>query len=432
MRLPAALLLVVALGSTLAFAQTPAPAAQIPDTPPALASLLALDEPGAQLRGLEAYVTAHPKSPGLSQIYAALLEDATQLNDDHRVLLYNEKLQDLDPGDLAQRIKTLNLLMLETDAAHRRQAQRDADTLARMVEAKAAEPPPAEMGAARWRLDLARLRSVAALFQGSAAQALGQWPQAETYLVKSLQQSQSQEAAEHLANVYVAENKIPQAIDTFALALALPGETIADRAALRAQAGTLYRSQHHGSEAGFGDLILQKFDQVAARDADEQHALAPSAQANANAQTAAQFRLTSLDGAPRSLAAAAAGKLAVLDFWATWCGPCKVQHPLLEALRQRFATDHNVIFIAVNEDEDPSRVAPFLAAQGWDRATWLDAGLAGFLNVDSLPTTLILDPKGAVVYRQEGLVPDTFETQLGQAIQAALARAFPAAAAAAR
>jgi hypothetical protein len=99
---------------------------------------------------------------------------------------------------------------------------------------------------------------------------------------------------------------------------------------------------------------------------------------------------------------------------------------LIEALRQEFATNHNVIFIAVNEDEDPTRVAPFLDAQQWGHATWLDAGLGAFLGIDSLPTTLILDPAGRIVYRQSGFVPETFQSSLRAAIRRALT---PAAAA---
>ena len=387
-----------------------------------LERLMGLTEPGQQMRALEAFAQKYPKAPELAQVYSAILDDATQLSDDRRVLLYNEKLEALDPTDLAQRVKTLNLLLLETDPADRQRALEEAALFARMVEAKAAEPPPKEMGPARWRLDLARLRSLASLFQGTAQQALGHYDLAETQLVKSLRQSQSEEAAEHLAQVYVAQGKIPQAVDAFALALALPGSTIAARAKLRAQAGALYQQLHHGSQQGFGDLILRRFDDVAARDAAETAALAPGASANTGAASATAFALASLDGKSTHRLAQDAGKVVVVDFWATWCGPCLVQHPLIAALRREFANNHSVIFLAVNEDEDPSKVAPFLAAHGWSSATWLDAGLGPYLGVDSLPTTMIFNPQGRVVYRQSGFVPATFELELRQAIERTLAR----------
>jgi len=391
-----------------------------------LQAIVNLDEPGAQMRALKAFATLYPKAPELAGVYNAILQDAALLNDDHDILVYNQKLSDLDPGDLSQRVKVLNLLLLAPDRMHKLEAQKEAADFARLVEEKSQEKAPDEMGPDRWRLNLARLRAVADLMQGAAAQNLGDYAGAEKHLAASLQQSQSEEAAEHLGQVEVALAKIPQAVDAYALALALPGQTIAERAKLRSTAADLYRQLHNGSDAGFGDLVLRRFDEAAARDAAEEQTLHPRAVVNAQAAQAGDFVLKSLDGAPHRLSEDR-GKVVVMDFWATWCGPCKIQHPLIEALRREFATNHNVIFIAVNEDEDPARVAPFLDAQQWGHATWLDAGLGAFLGIDSLPTTLILDPGGRIVYRQSGFVPETFQSALRAAIQRALTPAPTAA-----
>jgi thiol-disulfide isomerase/thioredoxin len=430
LRCAASLLLTLVLASALG-AQSPrppAPAATDSARLARLGAILDIDEPGQQMRALEAFAREYPKAPELKQVYRAILQDAIQLSDDRTILTYNEKLEALDPADLSQWVKTLNLLLLETDAADRAAATRQAAAFARLVEAKAKEAPPKQMGEATYRLDMARLRALAGLFQGTAAAHVGDYAAAERELAASLQQSQTEEAAAELAKVFVAENKLPQAVDSYALALALPGDTIAERAKLEAAGAKLYRSLHGGHLAGFGDLILRRFNDVAARDAATQAALDPPGSArNAAADVPRQFVLTDLRGGTHTLGAAA-GKVAVVDFWATWCGPCLVQHPLLGALRREFANNHDVMFISVNEDQDRDKVAPFLAEHHWSRSTWLDAGLGPFLGIDSLPTTLLLSPSGHVVYRASGFVPATFEADLRAAILGALRRAgLPAA-----
>ncbi|MGH9487267.1 MAG: TlpA family protein disulfide reductase [Terriglobales bacterium] len=388
-----------------------------------LAAASQIEEPGRQLRALQAFAAQYPHAPELADVYNAIIQDAVQLNNDQLVVSYNLKLERLDPANLAQRVKVLNLLLIETDPAHEQEAAAQAAIFAKMVTAKTREKPPAAMGPTRWRLDMARLQALADLFQGASAQALAHFATADKFLAASLDQSQTEQAAQHLGEVLVAEGKIPQAVNAYALALALPGQTISERAALEATAEVLYRQLHQGSKQGFGDLILSQFDNVASRDAAQQAELHPHSQINASAASAGQFVLTSLDGARHTLNQEK-GKVVVLDFWATWCGPCKIEHPLLGEVARQFANDHNVIFIAVNEDEDRSRLLPFLEQQQWPKTTWLDAGLGAFLGVDSLPTTLILDRQGTVVYRQEGLAPGTFVATLHRAIARTL-RADP-------
>src|SRR6185437_1892384 len=95
--LAAVLCAALVMGAASAAAQAPGkPAAAPPKPPPAAASsasqdqqlqrLLALTEPGAQRRGLEAFLARYPETPNQDQIYTALIDDATQLGDDRGVL----------------------------------------------------------------------------------------------------------------------------------------------------------------------------------------------------------------------------------------------------------------------------------------------------------------------------------------------------------
>ncbi len=384
------------------------------------------DEPGAQLRALTAFLRKYPHPPAEDQILKLMIQDASQLDRQDLVLQYDERLQRLNPDDLAQRIRTLNLLLLSRDPDSRVRALRYAAELRQLIEVKAAQPAPAEIGPARWRRDMDRLRALADLLAGTASRHLGQNAAAAGQLEASLKLEPTEEAAEELGRVREAQHQPAAAIQAYALALALPGQTIAERYALRGKAGAMYR-RLHGSEAGFGDLILSQFDRVAR---------AAAARAPAAAQLAApapldQIAFAALDGRTHRLAEYR-GKVVVVDLWATWCGPCRVEHPLLQQLKRAYAASSRVVFVAINADSDRSRVPGFLRSQGWGKGTWFDAGLMNRLNIQALPTTLVLSPAGHLVYRESGLDPATFKQELKRAIQAALRRSTPVRAAARR
>ena len=113
------------------------------------------------------------------------------------------------------------------------------------------------------------------------------------------------------------------------------------------------------------------------------------------------------------------GKTVVMDFWATWCGPCRTQHPLYEEVKKRFAGDAKVVFLSVNTDEERERVVPFLKANKWDQQVWFEDGLARLLEISSIPTTIIVDPRGQVASRMNGFVPDRFVEMLAERIREA-------------
>jgi thiol-disulfide isomerase/thioredoxin len=92
------------------------------------------------------------------------------------------------------------------------------------------------------------------------------------------------------------------------------------------------------------------------------------------------------------------GKVRVVDFWATWCDPCRDQLPFLAALSGRYAARGLSVY-AVSFDEDRRSVERFLADNPlpftvlWDKG---GAALSGPLDVTRLPTTLLVDRRGVV------------------------------------
>ena len=115
--------------------------------------------------------------------------------------------------------------------------------------------------------------------------------------------------------------------------------------------------------------------------------------------------LRSLDGAPLSLSAYR-GRVVLLDFWATWCAPCKVSLPFYAAL-DRDLRAKGLTVIAVNTDEDDAPVRRFLRETPLSCTVARDprGQVADDMGVSMIPTTLLLDREGKVRLRKQGFTP---------------------------
>ena len=119
--------------------------------------------------------------------------------------------------------------------------------------------------------------------------------------------------------------------------------------------------------------------------------------------TKPQFRLKTLDGrklGPRDFP----GKVVVIDFWASWCGPCHVQARILEALHKDYQ-GKQVQFLATNVGEDEGTVKSFVKGQPFPYPVLLDAdsAVSDGLGVLALPTVMVVDKKGKITYLKAGL-----------------------------
>jgi thiol-disulfide isomerase/thioredoxin len=126
------------------------------------------------------------------------------------------------------------------------------------------------------------------------------------------------------------------------------------------------------------------------------------------------------DGIPYALATTK-GKVLVMNFWTTWCGPCREWEPHFEKVAEHFAGEEkDVVFLEVNCDEDETLVGPYLAEEKPKNSVLFADGLDLLLLVNSFPTTLILDRAGKIAYRAEGFDPESSDQTLVGAIERTL------------
>ena len=90
------------------------------------------------------------------------------------------------------------------------------------------------------------------------------------------------------------------------------------------------------------------------------------------------------------------GNVVLINFWATWCGPCRMELPLLQDLYNRYS-DRNFTVLAISVDADRSRVAPFLKKNNLSFPIYFaDPAEADALTIRGIPTSFILAPDGTV------------------------------------
>jgi thiol-disulfide isomerase/thioredoxin len=132
-----------------------------------------------------------------------------------------------------------------------------------------------------------------------------------------------------------------------------------------------------------------------------------------NPEPAPTFKFTGLDGKPVTLANSK-GKVILLNFWATWCGPCRAEIPDLVGLQNKYKDRLQILGLVV-EDEDQDAIKEFSEKSGinYPVAIATDDIRMQYGGIVALPTSFLLDAEGRIVQKHEGLRdPLLYETEI--------------------
>ena len=130
---------------------------------------------------------------------------------------------------------------------------------------------------------------------------------------------------------------------------------------------------------------------------------------------APDFALKGLDGNVVRLSDLR-GKPVLINFWATWCPPCKEEMPTLQAAYQKYR-DQGTVFLGVDLKEDAGTIQDFVQKNGYRWTFLLDpeARVSTAYQVSAIPTTYFIDGEGIVRDSHLGAIsPATLETKLAK------------------
>lgn len=208
-----------------------------------------------------------------------------------------------------------------------------------------------------------------------------------------------------LGKVYAAEGDGTKAEAQYRKALAMPfyrsGEHVAVQA-LREQ----YLQTHPGDATGLAAYLAPLLAQD--RDRRKSAVLAKKLPAP---PPVPEFQLHTLDG--KTIASSELkGKTVVLNFWATWCGPCRRELPDFEKLYQKYKNDPKVVVLSMSTDEASTPVqsiADFVQGHRYSFPVLLGGDFASKHSIAPIPMTWFINPEGRKVFEKIGYTKELEE-----------------------
>ncbi len=357
------------------------------------------------ITNLEEYLKKYPKSDHRKEIESELYKLSVKMRDRNRAIIYAERLVAGDADNIDALTNLVAMLRERKSEADLVKALTYADDLIKRFEhIISTSLKPKRISAAQWQERKEQGIASVYLLRGKVHADLGADDKARADLTKSYKSARLAATAVALGELAEKRKNIDEAIDYYlqGFAISLNTDEKIDLKSLRRKLSQLY-SAKNGSEAGLGDRLLKAHDAFV-KEREERLAKLEPPNINEGIGDPLKFTLTRLDGSPLKMEEHR-GKVIVMNFWATWCGPCLTEMPLFEKTIAKYKEDKNVVFLAITTDEDRELVAPFLKQYKFN----LPVAYAEYINdhfaISSIPTTIILDRKGEIAFRQAGFNP---------------------------
>jgi thiol-disulfide isomerase/thioredoxin len=370
----------------------------------------------ALVRNLEAFLKENPDSRQRPQIYRALVEACLQLRDNKRAADYAERIVALSPDDISMTILTIQLLEQSGDEAALRRAVNYSTRVLEFVERTSSGEKSPKISQEEWTIERKRDRASVLTLRGRLELKLKDAVSGQKDFEASYAILPSSAAAEQLGEIAELKKDSKAAIEQYARAFALADATngAAAHREIRQKLGNVWRLTH-GSDVGLGEYLLLTYDEVS------RSSIAPKPKKNADAREPADFMLRKAPEGTAYPLKDTKGKVLVVNFWTTWCGPCHALEPLFARVAADFQASPDVLFLTANCDEDESLVTRYLEEHKPRTAAVFADGLDRFFTVNSFPTVMVLDRAGKIAYRSDGFEPESFEPSLAAAVRRAVA-----------
>jgi len=370
-------------------------------------------------RGLEEHLRLYPDTTRRPAIERALVQYAIEARDNRRIILYAENMLSREPEQLEVVERYIRALLVTDEKEASEKAFAWAQRFESAIRVLELSQPPSGPARVKMRMQLDSIMGKALVYQARATGNLGNIEDAVKLAKLSFEKNPTAEAAREVGRWLMKAGKDEDAIQYIADAFVMddgmnsPGLRSGDRDRLK----DLY-AKTHSSETGLGDIILAAYDRTSKLQTSRHEAL-KELDPNLDAQRPYDFILGGLDNEKLDLSTLA-GKVVVLDFWATWCRPCQVQQPLYEEVKEKYKDNPELMFLNINTDEDRQIVGKFIENNGWNKTVYFEDGLQRLLKVSSIPTTIILDRKGEVASHMRGFHPEEFVKTLSKRIDRTL------------